>query len=277
VTSVRELLHCAADLPGDSALRDAEVLLCHCADKSRSWLYAWPECEVGSAVADHYRRCLAARRLGHPVAHLTGRREFWSLELEVNAHTLIPRPETETLVEWALQLPMPEDAQVIDLGTGSGAIILALASERDNWHFLGVDSSAMALAVARSNGQRLGLERVRFELSDWFGGVAEERFHLMVGNPPYIEQHDPHLGMGDLRFEPTEALISGAAGLADLAYLVNKAPEHLFPGGWLLLEHGFEQGDAVRQQLQGRGFTDVQTRKDISGQERITGGCRGAE
>ena len=277
MVTVRELLRSGDDLPGDSARRDAEILLGHCLGQSRSWLYTWPEREIPASEADCYRQLLARRRDGQPVAYLVGQREFWSLPLQVNQHTLIPRPETETLVSWALELALPADARVLDLGTGSGAIALALASERPGWRVTGVDASEEALAVARRNAVELGLERVDFKCSDWYQGVAGQRFHLLVANPPYVDPVDPHLEQGDVRFEPRSALVAAQAGLADLAELVTGAPGHLHPGGWLLLEHGFSQGEAVRASLQQAGFDEIATRSDLAGMERSSGGRMHAE
>ncbi len=277
MATVRELLRSGDDLPGDSARRDAEILLGHCLGQSRSWLYTWPEREIPASEADCYRQLLARRRDGQPVAYLVGQREFWSLPLQVNQHTLIPRPETETLVSWALELALPADARVLDLGTGSGAIALALASERPGWRVTGVDASEEALAVARRNAFELGLERVDFKCSDWYQGLAGQGFNLLVTNPPYVDPVDPHLEQGDVRFEPRSALVAEQGGLADLAQLVTAAPAHLHPGGWLLLEHGFSQGEAVRGLLRRAGFDQVATRTDLAGAERISGGCHHVE
>ena len=277
MATVRELLRLADDLPADSARRDAEILLGHCLGQSRSWLYTWPEREVAADQADFYLQLLAERRGGAPVAYLTGQREFWSLPLKVNSHTLIPRPETETLVAWALELPLPQDATVLDLGTGSGAIALALASERPAWLVEGVDTSDAALQLARDNAAHLGLEWVRFARSHWYEAVAGQRFHLLVGNPPYVDGDDEHLLQGDVRFEPRTALVAADAGLADLALLVAGAPQHLHAGGWLLLEHGASQGEQVRSLLAKAGFGNVATRLDLAGLERISGGRWHAE
>ena len=273
MATVRELLGSAASLPGDSARRDAEILLCHCLCKPRSWLYAWPEAEVAAPGVQSYAALLAQRGEGVPVAYLTGQRDFWSLQLSVNEHTLIPRPETETLVEWALELPLPGAALVADLGTGSGAIALALASERPGWQVTAVDSSAAALEVARANAKTADLATVRFQQSDWYQALSGSLFHLLLSNPPYVDGLDPHLRQGDVRFEPRSALVAGQDGLADLARLVDGAAQHLLSDGWLLLEHGFEQGAAVRRLLLEAGFDAVSTREDLAGLERITGGC----
>ena len=277
MASVRELLRRADQLHGDSPRRDAEVLLGHCLGRNRSWLYSWPEAEVAAGDEEQFLHLLGERQRGMPVAYLTGRREFWSLPLKVNEHTLIPRPETETLVQWALELSLPAAAAVLDLGTGSGAIALALASERRDWRVTAVDRSEEALGVARDNGRQLGLSEVCWLRSDWYTGLAGARFDLLVSNPPYVEPGDPHLEAGDLRFEPSSALVAGAGGLADLASIVDGAGDHLHPGGWLLLEHGFGQGPAVRRLLVEGGFSEVATRQDIGGQDRVSGGRLDAE
>jgi release factor glutamine methyltransferase len=272
MATVRELLRSGADLPSDSARRDSEILLCHCLGKSRAWLYTWPEAAVAPEYAQRFNHLLAQRREGMPVAYLTGERDFWSLSLAVNSATLIPRPETETLVAWALELALPDGAAVLDLGTGSGAIALAVAVERPLWQVTALDSSAGALQVARANAHRLGLQRVNLLQSDWYQGVAGQRFDALLANPPYIDSGDPHLARDDVRFEPRSALVAAQRGLADLRHLVAGAPAHLRDGGWLLLEHGFGQGAAVRQMLAAAGFDNISTRRDVAGLERITGG-----
>lgn len=273
MASVSELLR-AAELTGEESRREAEILLGHVLQRSRSWLYTWPEHPVEAALAQHFRELLARRAAGEPVAYLVGEREFWGLSLRVTPDTLIPRPDTETLVEWALDLPLPGAAAVLDLGTGSGAIALALASERPHWRVAAADRSEAALAVARSNGERLLPGRVHWFCSDWFARLPAGRFHLVVSNPPYVAAADPHLQRGDLRFEPRQALAAGDDGLADIRRLIADAPDWLHPGGWLLLEHGFEQAEAVRGLLEAAGYSAVATRCDLAGQPRVTGGCR---
>ncbi|MEH6587717.1 MAG: peptide chain release factor N(5)-glutamine methyltransferase [Halioglobus sp.] len=272
MASVQDLLRGARDLPGDSPTRDAEILLCHCLDKARSWLYTWPEAQVPAESLEHFQQLLARRYQGEPIAYLTGHREFWSLDLQVAPSTLIPRPETETLVEWALALSLPANTAALDLGTGTGAIALALASERPDWRVRGLDVNEEAVQLARSNAQQNNLRRVEFTQSDWFAAVGKTRFQLLVSNPPYVEADDEHLSQGDVRFEPISALVAADNGLADLAHIVELAPDYLDDNGWLLLEHGFEQACAVRKLLTERGFGLVETREDLAGQERITGG-----
>ncbi len=275
--TVQALLRSARHLPGDSPLRDAEILLGHCLGKSRTWLYTWPDNEISEACAEQFRSLVQRRAQGEPVAYLTGYREFWSLELAVAPSTLIPRPETETLVEWSLDLALSDRADVLDLGTGTGAIALALASERPTWGVTGVDRSEAAVVLAVENMQRCKLGNVSMVLSDWFAALAGQRFDLLVSNPPYIDAGDEHLTQGDLRFEPKTALVAGECGLADIAHIVAEAPRYLHPGGWLLLEHGYAQGAQVRALLQQRGYAGVTTRRDLAGQERVSGGCWLAE
>ncbi len=273
--AVRELLAVATQRLGGSAEARAEaaILLAHVLGRTRSWLYAWPEFRPAAAAGARFAQLVEARRKGQPIAYLTGSRAFWSLQLAVSPAVLIPRPETELLVELALaRLASDLPAEVADLGTGSGAIALALASERPAAHVLATDASADALAVARANAQDLGLANVDFAQGDWCGALAERRFDLIVSNPPYIEAADAHLGQGDLRFEPAAALASGADGLDAIRSIVAAAPRHLRPGAWLLLEHGWAQGPAVRELLLARGLAEVATAHDCGGQERVSFG-----
>jgi release factor glutamine methyltransferase len=273
MVSIRDALS-AAKLPGDSGRLEAELLLCHCLGESRSYLYARPEQRLCADVLDSYRALIDARREGHPIAYLTGHREFWSLDLEVNEGTLIPRPETETLVEWALALGLPADAPVADWGTGSGAIALALACERPGWSVLACDRSAAALSVAARNRDRLDLRNVALLQADWGRALGPDSLALIVSNPPYVSSEDSHLQRGDLRFEPDSALVAGPDGLAEIRRIVAQARRVLAPGGWLLLEHGNRQAAAVRALLATEGFAAVTTRRDLAREERASGGRR---
>ncbi|MEP9317378.1 peptide chain release factor N(5)-glutamine methyltransferase [Pseudomonas sp. LABIM340] len=260
-----------AQLPDSPSARlDAELLLAAALGKPRSFLRTWPERVVSREAHDLYDRYLARRVAGEPVAYILGRQGFWSLDLEVAPHTLIPRPDTELLVETALALLPASPSRVLDLGTGTGAIALALACERLSWQVLGVDRIPEAVALAERNRERLRLANVAFRASHWFSTVEGERFALIVSNPPYIPSTDPHLKQGDVRFEPSSALVSGQDGLDDIRLIIDQAPNHLENGGWLMLEHGFDQPDAVRDLLLSRGFSAVESRRDLGGHERIS-------
>lgn len=260
-----------AQLPDSPSARlDAELLLAAALGKPRSFLRTWPERVVSREAHDLYDRYLARRVSGEPVAYILGRQGFWSLDLEVAPHTLIPRPDTELLVETSLALLPASPARVLDLGTGTGAIALALGCERLSWQVLGVDRIPEAVALAERNRERLRLANVAFQASHWFSALNGERFSLIVSNPPYIPSTDPHLEQGDVRFEPSSALVSGQDGLDDIRLIIDQAPDHLENGGWLLLEHGFDQPDAVRDLLLTRGFTAVESRRDLGGHERIS-------
>jgi release factor glutamine methyltransferase len=254
---------------------DAELLLAHVLGASRTWLFAHAKDALPSEPQARFDALVARRAAGEPVAYLIGHRGFWSLDLQVTPATLIPRPDTELLVELALERLPPEGAsRVADLGTGSGAIALAIARERPHAQVIATDASTEALAVAQSNAARHGLDQVAFREGRWFAPLAGERFDLVASNPPYIAEGDAHLEQGDLRFEPRSALASGPDGLDDVRAIVADAPAHLVAGGWLLLEHGFEQGAAVRALFDAAGFTQVATRQDLEGRDRVTLGRR---
>jgi release factor glutamine methyltransferase len=247
------------------------LLLAHVLARTRAWLFAWPEHVPEPAQADAFERLVEARASGTPVAYLLGRRAFWSLDLAVTPAVLIPRPETELLVELALErLPPDVACAVADLGTGSGAIALAIAHERPRARVRATDLGTDALAVARANAQRLGLANVEFVCGDWCAALGDSCFDLIASNPPYIAAGDPHLARGDLRHEPVSALASGVDGLDAIRTIVATAPSHLLPGGWLLLEHGWDQAARVRELLVRAGLGAVQSARDVAGHERIT-------
>lgn len=270
---LREATHRLQQSGSDSARRDAEILLLHVLQRDAMWLYAHDDEMPAAEVQAAFLQLLRRREQGEPVAHLIGQRGFWTLDLTVSAHTLIPRPETELLVEFALEKILANSAAaVLDLGTGSGAIALAVKSERPSCVVTAVDASADALTVARANAARLQLP-VEFLQGSWFAPLSGRRFQVILSNPPYIPQDDQHLVQGDVRFEPRSALVSGADGLDDIRLLVQSAPAYLLPGGWLALEHGFDQAAAVRALMQATGFTQVDSRRDLDSHERITFGC----
>ncbi|MBI2381470.1 MAG: peptide chain release factor N(5)-glutamine methyltransferase [Gammaproteobacteria bacterium] len=267
----------AARLTGvsDSPRLDAELLLRRVLNKSASWLRTWPEHELNPEQVQAFEAQLARRAAGEPMAYILGEREFWTLRLKVDSHTLIPRPETELLVELALAR-IPDDAAqaLADLGTGTGAIALALARERPLCTMTAVDFSAGALAVARDNAEANRVPGVEFLQGSWYEPLAGRRFSLIASNPPYIDPADPHLSQGDLRFEPRSALVAEEEGLKDLRAIIGQAPEHLHPGGWLLVEHGWQQSEAVCALFRDAGFVDVEAHKDFGGQFRVVSGLK---
>ncbi|BEH98668.1 peptide chain release factor N(5)-glutamine methyltransferase [Edwardsiella ictaluri] len=261
---------CARLTPGDSPRRDAEILLEHVTGRGRSFLLAFGETLLTAAQLAQLTSLLARRVQGEPVAYLIGEREFWSLPLAVSPATLIPRPDTECLVEQALLRLPATPVQIVDLGTGTGAIALALASERPDCQVSAVEFNPDAVALAQHNAARLGLSRVEILQGSWFTPLAGRRFTLIVSNPPYIDAADGHLSQGDVRFEPASALVAAEQGLADLRAIARQAPDYLAPGGWLLLEHGWQQGAAVRALLTEYGFCRVESVRDYGNNERVT-------
>jgi len=253
---------------------DAQLLLAHVMAVARARLKSHPEELADPSHTQHYRRLLARRAAGEPLAYLTGSRDFWSLTLKVTPAVLIPRPETELLVERALALRTAAAGRVADLGTGCGAVALALASERPRWQVVATDACADALAIARANAAGLGLGRVELRQGDWYQPLRGERFDLLVSNPPYVAQDDPALETASLRHEPPRALTPGLDALECLRTLARGAPRHLAPGGWLLLEHGATQGADVRRELVEAGFAHVRSHRDLAGHERMTEGQR---
>ena len=302
-------------LESGSARIEVQCLLQRVLNVTRAYLLTHPERRLNKPEQTRYDELLQRRLQGEPVAYLLGEREFFGLMFKVTPATLIPRPETELLVELALQRcggvaasppgthrpppcggipsdgltatlsrpvghPLPRGEglgervfRVLDLGTGSGAIALAIAYERPNVEVLACDASAAALEIARENAQRLGIANASFAHSDWFQALTGKRFDIIVANPPYIAAGDPHLAQGDVRFEPASALVSGSNGLHDICHIISQADNHLEPGGWLLLEHGYDQAAQVRELLQQAGFGEVFSARDLAGIERVSGGC----
>ncbi len=255
----------------DSALLDAEVLLSHTIQQSRSWIMAYQDEPVTEEHIAKFQALVDRREAGEPIAYLTGEREFWSQTLAITPDVLIPRPETEILVETALEFcPDNDDITLADLGTGSGAIAIALASERPKAQITAVDQSSAALKVAIKNAQYNNIKNIDFRHGSWFTPLQGLRFDFIVSNPPYIADKDHHLSQGDVRFEPQSALSSGHDGLQDIYIIIEQAPDFLQTGGYLLLEHGFQQAPHVRELLKRRGFSRICTREDYSGNPRVT-------
>lgn len=277
-TSIRSALLSArselAALPDANPMLDAEVLLAFVLEHDRTWLYTWSDRLLTRTEAAAFRQLIRHRAAGTPVAHLLGEREFWSLRMRVTPDTLIPRPDTETLVEHALELlPKNKPLAILDLGTGSGAIALALGRERPQARILATDRSIAAIRVAQENTARLGVKNVSFLVGDWLRPVAKSaKFDVIVSNPPYVAENDPHLDRGDVVQEPRFALTAGPDGLAELRQIIGAAPSHLKAPAWLLVEHGADQGSDVRNLLRKAGFARVSTRKDMGERDRISSG-----
>lgn len=252
---------------------EAEILLCYFLNKNRSYLYAYSDALLSNQQLEDYFQLVEQRVQGIPIAYIIQSREFWSLTLKVTPDTLIPRHETERLVELALELvPNGPNVSVLDLGTGSGAIALAIAKERPLWHIDACDDSQHALNVAKENAHNNGISNIHFYHSNWFNNLPVKQYHLIVSNPPYINEHDPHLAQGDVQFEPRNALISGDGGLADLRHIIQQGYSYLSPNGLLLLEHGYDQKFQVSAILNEFGYQEIKCWKDILGHDRVSGG-----
>ena len=277
-TSIAELVEYGASVcsaVSDSAKLDAQLLLSNVIGKDRTYLLTWPDRVLCEEDVKVFYALLERRAKGEPIAYILGWREFWSLSLEVNSSTLIPRPDTEVLVETVLNMFPQETGSCLDLGTGTGAIALALASEKAKWHVDAVDYSEAAVALAGRNAERLAIKNVRVFQSNWFSNISESNvYDVIVSNPPYIDEGDPHLTQGDVRFEPKTALVAENAGLADIAHIVAQSVAFLKNEGALFVEHGFEQGKAVRDIFTNCGYCHVDTVKDYNGHPRITLGYR---
>ena len=254
----------------ESPRRDAEILLEHVTGKARTFILAFGETALTADQHAQLSALLSRRKAGEPVAHLTGEREFWSLPLYVSAATLIPRPDTECLVEHALAHLPATACRILDLGTGTGAIALALASERPDCQVTAVDVMPDAVALALRNVARLGFNNVKIQQSSWFDALVGHQFDMIVSNPPYIDERDPHLSQGDVRFEPLTALVAAEEGLADIAHIVTVSRQYLTAGGWLLIEHGWTQAEAVRALFTQAGYERVETCQDYGGNDRLT-------
>lgn len=274
--TIGEALHQAGEFlkeTSPSPRVDAEALLMHVSRLDRAGLIVQGERVLTENEEQHWKKLLARRGRGEPVAYLTGRREFWSLSLRVTPDVLIPRPETELLVEKALaRIPLDAAWTIADLGTGSGAIALALAAERPRCRVIATDLSGAALDLARENAARLALTGVEFRRGDWLAPLADMKLDMIVSNPPYVAENDPHLAQGDVRFEPRAALAAGADGLEALRAIAQRAGDHLRAGGLLLLEHGSDQSEAVRHALRESGYRDIVCHEDLAGHARVTEG-----
>lgn len=272
--TIADALACQQQLTGisDSPGLDVALLLCQVLDRPRSYLYTWPERHLSEEQAALFSALLDRRCKGEPVAHILGVREFWSLPLQVSPDTLIPRPDSECLVEAALSLASDATAgRLLDLGTGSGALALALASEWPQWQCLALDRVPEAAQLAQRNSEALALTNMSVVVSDWFSALGRQaRFNLIISNPPYIDAGDPHLQRGDVRFEPASALVSPERGLADLRHIIASAADYLVEGGYLIVEHGYQQAAAVAALFQEAGFIELETRRDYGGNERLS-------
>lgn len=271
-SSISELLNWAYQQlsAGESPKTDARFILAHCMGQSTTYLMTWPDKIVDEDIQSHFQKLVTKRKIGHPVAHLIGTRDFWTLSLEVSPDTLIPRPETELLVEQALHLPIDQTAKVLDLGTGTGAIALSLAQEKPDWQVTGVDVIESAVALAKRNGIANLLPDVEFLQSSWFDNLNARTFDLIVSNPPYVESDSHYLLEGDVRFEPASALTSGKDGLDDIKIIIEQSLKHLESGGWLMIEHGYNQSEDLAKLFMQYQYTHIFHKKDLNDQPRIS-------
>lgn len=259
----------------DSAALDSQLLMQYVLDCNRTYLFTWSDKLLSDQQQTQLAQLQQRRLAGEPIAHIIGEREFWSMPFKVSNATLIPRPDTETLVEAALnhiQQNPQQSGNGLDLGTGTGAIALALASETPNWQWTAVDKMEDAVKLAKINAENLGINNCQIIQSNWFSGVGDKKFDLIVTNPPYIDEEDPHLAQGDVVFEPLTALVAADNGLADIKEIIVKAKDYLITGGPLMIEHGYQQGEAVRALFLDNGYQNSITIKDLSGNERVSVG-----
>lgn len=269
-TSIEHALSAWRQLQTDTARLDIECLLCYVLKRDASYLRTWPEKYLSTAENAHFKELLARRQAGEPIAHICGTREFWSLELKVTPDTLIPRPDTEILIENILNLPLLGNASILDLGTGTGAIALALASERPTWDIYASDVRPEIVSLAKANADTHKLTNTTIFQSDWFSHVPSNNYDLIVSNPPYIDPDDKHLFEGDVRFEPRSALVAAHKGLADIEHIIQEAKRYLKKDAWLVLEHGYDQAATVRALFKQAGYHTIQSLKDYGHQDRMT-------
>ncbi len=279
MNSIQSTLNSASDVlrhTSESHQLDAEILLGKVLEKNRAYLRAWPEHELTQEQYDSFQVLLKKRKYGQPIAYITGHKEFWSRDFTVNQHVLVPRPETELLVELALDLnPDNQSGTVLDLGTGSGAIGITIAAERPAINVIATDNSQQALEVAKANAQKHKIDNIEFLHSHWFKQLDNQQFDLVLSNPPYIDAADPHLQQGDVRFEPENALIAKQNGLQDFIEIAEAAKHHLLSGGYLLVEHGYNQKQQVQSIFHRLNYTNINNYCDLAGQPRVTSGqCR---